>query len=132
MNGELEEDIYVAQPQGFIIKREEEKVYKIRKALYGLKEAPRAWYTQIDGYFLEQGFNKSKSEPTLYVKCQGKFNILIVALHVDDLVFTGNNEKMVEEFKVEMMKQYEISDMGLLHYFIGIEIYQENNGVFIC
>ena len=94
---------------------------KLKKALYGLKQAPEAWYSQIDGYFLKMGFSKSKSEPTLYVKHQGQSNILIVALYVDDLVFTGNNDKMIEEFKREMMKKYEMSDMGLLHHFLGME-----------
>ena len=100
--------------------------------MYGLKQAPRAWYSQIDSYFLEKGFSKSKSEPTLYVKQQGEFNILIVALYVDDLVFTGSNEKMIDDFKMEIMKKYEMSDLGLLHHFLGMEIYQDNNGVFIC
>jgi transposase InsO family protein len=131
LNGELKEEVYVEQPQGFIIKGEEDKVYKLRKALYGLKQAPRAWYSQIDGYFQRHGFLKSKSEPTLYVKHQGNTDILIIALYVDDLVFTGNNAKMIEEFKVEMMKRYEMSDLGLLHHFLGMEVYQDENGVFI-
>ena len=131
LNGELIEEVYVEQPQGFVAKGEEDKVYKLRKALYGLKQAPRAWYSQIDGYFLEKGFCKSKSEPTLYVKHQGESRILIVALYVDDLVFTGNDKKMIEEFRREMMMKYEMSDLGLLHYFLGMEIYQDDDGVFI-
>lgn len=132
LNGKLEEEIYVEQPLGFVTQGEEEKVYRLQKALYGLKQAPRAWYSNIDGYFTGNGFNKSKNEPTLYVKCKGTSDILIVALYVDDLIFTGSSEKMVEDFKNEMMKKYEMSDMGLLHYFLGIEIYQEKDGVFIC
>uniref|UniRef100_A0A5B7B4M6 Retrovirus-related Pol polyprotein from transposon TNT 1-94 n=1 Tax=Davidia involucrata TaxID=16924 RepID=A0A5B7B4M6_DAVIN len=131
LNGELKEEVYVEQPQGFVIKEEEDKVYKLNKALYGLKQAPRAWYSQIDNYFVEKGFKKSKSEPTLYVKKQGMHNTLIVALYVDDLVFTSNNESTIKEFKNEMMKRYEMSDMGLLHHFLGIEIYQNEDGVFI-
>ncbi|RVW83943.1 Retrovirus-related Pol polyprotein from transposon RE1 [Vitis vinifera] len=102
LNGKLEEEIYVKQPQGFVVDGEENKVYK------------------------------SKSEPTLYVKSKDNSQILIVALYVDDLIFTGNDEKMVEKFRNEMMKKYEMSDMGLLHYFLGIEVYQEEDGVFIC
>ncbi|RVW58020.1 Retrovirus-related Pol polyprotein from transposon RE1 [Vitis vinifera] len=132
LNGKLEEEIYVEQPQGFVVDGEENKVYKLKKALYGLKQAPRAWYTQIDSYFIENGFIRSKSEPTLYVKSKDNSQILIVALYVDDLIFTGNDEKMVEKFRNEMMKKYEMSDMGLLHYFLGIEVYQEEDGVFIC
>ena len=86
-NGKLEEEIYVEQPQGCVVDKEENKVYKLKKALYGLKQALRAWYTQIDNYFIENGFIRSKSEPTLYVKSKGNSQILIVALYVDDFIF---------------------------------------------
>ncbi|XP_074362600.1 uncharacterized protein LOC141702909 [Apium graveolens] len=109
LNGDLEEKIYVDQPDGFVIKGQEGKVYKLKKALYGLKQAPRQWYTHIDNYFLENGFVKSKSEPTLYVKKQG-MSILIVAIYVDDLIFTSNDEHMINQFKSDMMKKYEMSD----------------------
>lgn len=68
LNGKLKEDVYVEQPQGFVVKGEESKVYKLKKTLYGLKQAPRAWYSEIDSYFLKTGFERSKSEPTLYVR----------------------------------------------------------------
>ncbi|CAL5325451.1 unnamed protein product [Camellia sinensis] len=132
LNGKLEEEVYVDQPQGFVVKGKEDKVYKLKKALYGLKQAPRAWYSEIDAYFNEKGFQRSKSEPTLYIKRQGTTGILIVSLYVDDLVFTGSDEKLIEDFKREMMKKYEMSDLGLLHHFLGIEIHQNNGGVFIC
>ncbi|GJV94795.1 retrovirus-related pol polyprotein from transposon TNT 1-94 [Tanacetum coccineum] len=128
LNGELKEEVYVNQPQGFEVEGKEEKVYKLKKALYGLKQAPRAWYSQIDGYFKEKGFDQSKSEPTLYVKNQGTSDILIVALYVDDLVFTGNNKKMIEDFKNEMMQKYEMSDLGLPNHFLRMEIYQDDGG----
>ena len=131
LNGELTNEIYVEQPQGFVIEGAEDKVYRLKKALYGLKQASRAWYSQIDAYFIEHGFERSKSESTLYVKTQGT-STLIVALYVDDLLFCGDDEKMIHDFKIEMMKRYEMSDMGLLHHFLGMEIYQENDGVFIC
>ena len=104
------------------MKGEEEKVYKLKKILYGLKQAPRVWYNQINGYFTEKGFQRSKSEPTLYVKQQGESNILIVALYVNDLIFVGSCEKMVLEFKMEMLKKYEMCDLELLHHFLGMEI----------
>jgi hypothetical protein len=71
----------IEQPQRFVIQGEKEKVYKLIKVLYGLKQAPRAWYSYIDNYFNESGFNRSKNEPTLYVKHQGNVNMLIVALY---------------------------------------------------
>ena len=68
----------------------------------------------------------------MYIKSQGNTGILIVSLYVDDLIFTGSDKKMIEDFKRDMMKKYEMSDLGFLHYFLGIEIYQNEEGVFIC
>jgi hypothetical protein len=106
-------------------------VYRLKNALYRLKQALRAWYSQIDGHFDEKCFLKSKNEPTLLVKRQGVDDILI-AFYVDNFVFTKNNERMIKEFKKEMMKKYEISDLGLLNHFIGMGIYQREKGVIIC
>ncbi|GKC78912.1 retrovirus-related pol polyprotein from transposon TNT 1-94, partial [Tanacetum coccineum] len=75
---------------------------------------------------------ESKSEPTLYGKNQGTSDILIVALYVDDLLFIRNNKKMIKDFKNEMTQKYEMSGLGLLNHFLGIEIYQDEGGVFIC
>ncbi|KAL0341478.1 UNVERIFIED_CONTAM: Retrovirus-related Pol polyprotein from transposon RE2 [Sesamum calycinum] len=124
LNGYIDEEIYVEQPQGFIAKGSEEKVLRLKKALYGLKQAPRAWYSRIDKYFMDRGFRRSLSEPTLYIKSQGN-DTLIVSLYVDDLIYTGNNEKMIQDFKEDMMKTFEMSDLGLMHFFLGIEINQE-------
>ncbi|KAL0393153.1 UNVERIFIED_CONTAM: Retrovirus-related Pol polyprotein from transposon RE2 [Sesamum radiatum] len=131
LNGYIDEEIYVEQPQGFIAKGSEEKVLRLKKALYGLKQAPRAWYSRIDKYFMDRGFRRSLSEPTLYIKSQGN-DTLIVSLYVDDLIYTGNNEKMIQVFKEDMMKTFEMSDLGLMHFFLGIEINQEKEGIFIC
>ncbi|VVA34844.1 Hypothetical predicted protein, partial [Prunus dulcis] len=102
----------------------------LKKALYGLKQAPRTWYAEIDKYFSHSGFQKSQSEPTLYILKKGA-SILIVSLYVDDLIFTGNDEHLIQQFKKDMMSTYEMSDLGLLHYFLGIEVSQTENGIFI-
>ncbi|KAK4411578.1 Retrovirus-related Pol polyprotein from transposon RE1 [Sesamum angolense] len=142
LNGYIDEEIYVEQPQGFIAKGSEEKVLRLKKALYGLKQAtrawyyglkqaPRAWYSRIDKYFMDRGFRRSLSEPTLYIKSQGN-DTLIISLYVDELIYTGNNEKMIQDFKENMMKTFKMSDLGLMHFFLGIEINQEKEGIFIC
>jgi hypothetical protein len=132
LNGILEEEIYVEQPQGFVVKGNESKVLRLRKALYGLKQAPRAWYSRIDQYFMDRGFRRSKSEPTLYIKTQGQYDTLIVSLYVDDLIYTGNNITLINGFKEDMMKTFEMTDLGLMNYFLGIEVKQEEQGIFIC
>ncbi|KAL0370487.1 UNVERIFIED_CONTAM: Retrovirus-related Pol polyprotein from transposon RE2 [Sesamum angustifolium] len=106
LNGYIDEEIYVEQPQGFIAKGSEENVLRLKKALYGLKQAPRAWYSRIDKYFMDRGFWRSLSEPTLYIKSQGN-DTLIVSLYVDDLIYTGNNEKMIQDFKEDMGEKQE-------------------------
>ena len=102
---------------------EEDKVYLLKKALYGLKQVPRAWYSKINYHLLSIGFAKSLSESTLYVKYKGN-NFLIVSLYVDDLLVTGDDARLVEEFKQEMMQAFEMTDLGLMTYFLGIEIKQ--------
>lgn len=104
---------------------------KLKKALYGLKQAPRAWYSKIDSYLIEQGFERSKNEHTLYIKKQGKNDLLIISLYVDDLLVTGNNSKMILTFKEEMKKKFEMTDLGLMNYFLGMEVQQSEDGIFI-
>ncbi|KAI5314303.1 hypothetical protein L3X38_043479 [Prunus dulcis] len=111
LNGILQEEVYVDQPEGFVINGKEDKVYKLYKALYGLKQAPRAWYGEIDSYFAKCGFEKSLSEATLYTKTRGEHDILIVSIYVDDIVYTGNNQEMLDEFKEDMKEKYEMSDL---------------------
>ncbi|RVW71674.1 Retrovirus-related Pol polyprotein from transposon TNT 1-94 [Vitis vinifera] len=131
LNGVLEEDIYVEQPEGFQVSGCEDKVYKLHKALYGLKRAPRAWYSRIDAYLLQQGFKRSESEATLYVlKVQEEVQ-LIVSLYVDDLLVTGCNSKILKQFMVQMESEFEMSNLGEMKYFLGMEIHQCEAGIFI-
>ncbi|KAI5324564.1 hypothetical protein L3X38_033637 [Prunus dulcis] len=88
-NGVLEEEVYIEQPDGFLVKGKEDKVYKLHKALYGLKQAPRAWYGEIDSYLVQCGFKRNTSEATLYVKCKGNSELVIVSIYIDDIVYTG-------------------------------------------
>lgn len=131
LNGLLEEEVYVEQPEGYVVKGQEGKVLRLRKALYGLKQAPRAWNTRIDKYFQEHGFTRCLSEYALYVKYTNG-DLLIVCLYVDDLIFTGNSQRMIDEFKKSMTKEFEMTDIGLMSYYLGIEVKQTKDGVFIC
>ncbi|XP_038702598.1 uncharacterized protein LOC119999153 [Tripterygium wilfordii] len=131
LNGFLEEEVFVQQPPGFVKQGAESQVLKLNKALYGLKQAPRAWYSRIDVYFTSQGFKKSPSESTLYVKEGGNGKKIIVSLYVDDLVLTRNDEGLIEDFKKNMKENFEMNDLGLMTYFLGIEIDQQEGHVFI-
>ena len=129
LNGDSEE-VYVEQPKGYMKKGKEDKVYRLRKALYFLKQAPRAWNSKIDGYFRQNGFQRSVCEPSLYVKREDTRDFLVICLYVDDLIYIGTNRKMVEDFKA-MMKEFEMTDLGLMKYFLGFLVRQSTGEVFI-
>ncbi|KAI5318138.1 hypothetical protein L3X38_037846 [Prunus dulcis] len=131
LNGVLQEEVYVNHPEGFVIKGKEDKVYRLHKALYGLKQAPRAWYGEIDSYFTQCGFVKSLSEATLYTKVRGDKEILIVSIYVDDIVYTGSSQALLAEFKEDMMAKYEMTDLGLLHHFLGMGVVQTESSIFL-
>ena len=87
-----------------------------------MKQAPRSWYTQIDNYFTGLGFTKSEAYANLYqIVVEGK--ILIIVLYFDDLILTGD-EQLIHSFKQDLAKEFEMKDLGLLHYFLGLEIWQ--------
>ncbi|WVZ14421.1 hypothetical protein V8G54_011987 [Vigna mungo] len=131
LHGELRETVYVKQPPGFVKIGEEEKVYKLKKALYGLKQAPRTWCSKIEGYFLKEGFEKCDFEHALFLKSEEGGKSLIVSLYVDDLVFTGNCGKMMVHFKESMKNEFDMSDLGKLRYFLGVEVLQCSEGIYI-
>jgi hypothetical protein len=127
--GELTEKVCVEQPLGY--KKEENKVYRLKKALYGLKQAPRTWYSKIESYFIREKFIKCPHEHTLFVKRDGE-KLLIVSLYVDDLIYTGNDASMFESFKSSMENMFDMTDLGRMRYFLGVEVNQGDHGIFIC
>jgi len=129
LHGELVEDVYVEQPMGYQ-KGNHNSVYKLKKALYGLKQAPKAWYSKIEAYFCKENFEKCPHEHTLFVKHAGN-KILIVSLYVDDLIYTGNCEVLINNFKCSMKKNFAMTDLGKMRYFLGAEVTQDTRGIFI-
>ena len=129
LNGYLEEELYVEQPQGYEVPGQEHKVYRMKKELYGLKQAPRAWYSRIDSYLTETRFHRSESEPTVYTKVNEQGKMLIVYLYVDDLIFTSDFG--IADFKVVMESEFEMTYLGLMKFFLGIEVQQFESGIFI-
>ncbi|WJX17845.1 hypothetical protein P8452_07710 [Trifolium repens] len=128
LNGPLEEDVYVKQPPGFELKGKEDKVLKLNKALYGLKQAPRAWNKRIDQFFVMQGFRKCSVEYGVYVKCSDDKHMLIICLYVDDLLVTGSSSIEIENFKTQMKCEFEMTDLGKLTYFLGMELLETPKG----
>lgn len=106
-------------------------MYKLNKALYGLKQAPRAWFSRIESYFRKEGFGKEDSEQTLFTKVNKQGKHLIISLYVDDLIYIGDDENMMVEFKYSMMKEFDMTDLGKMKYFHGTEVVQFDGGIFI-
>ncbi|KAJ0978704.1 hypothetical protein J5N97_014178 [Dioscorea zingiberensis] len=131
LNGELEEEVYVCQPSGYEKKNNEEKVFKLRKALYGLCQAPRAWYSKLDRSLASLGFERSPHEHAVYKRCIGESRLLI-GVYVDDLIITGSNPEEIKNFKRQMMEKFNMSDLGLLSYYLGIEVCQTSHGISLC
>jgi hypothetical protein len=118
LNGIIEEEVYIEQPEGFETFDRESHVCRLKRALYGMKQAPRAWYTRIDSYFTGLGITKSEADENLYqFVVEGK--ILIIVLYVDDLILTGD-EKLIHSCNEDLAKEFEMKDLGLLHYFLGL------------
>lgn len=132
LHGELSEDVYVEQPRGYERQGSEDKVYKLHKALYGLKQAPRAWFSRIETHFFKEGLEKCPNEQTLFTKRSSEGKLLIVSVYVDDLIYTGNDEEMMCEFKSSMMRVFDMTDLGKMRFFLGIEVLQKADGIFIC
>eukprot|EP00253_Pinus_taeda_P006391 PITA_06391 len=128
LNGDLQEEVYMTQPPGFKIAGQEQKVCRLAKALYGLKQAPRAWYMKIDQYLTDHGFQRSPSDANLYIKNTDD-NILFVVVYVDDLIITGSSAHLIHEIKQDLCRTFDMTDLGLLHYCLGIEVWQTENNI---
>jgi hypothetical protein len=124
LNGDLKEEVYVRQPAGFIIAGQEGKVLRLRKVLYGLRQAPRAWNSKLDDTLKKMNFVQSEHEHVMYRRSHGD-GILLVGVYVDDLAITGSSLAAVEEFKEEMKRAFLMSDLGLLSFYLGIEVRQD-------
>jgi hypothetical protein len=129
LNGIIKEEVSIEQPQGFEVEDKKSHVCRLKKALYGLKQAPRAWYGHIDSFLTSLGFTKSKANSNLY------FNIMenepiILLLCVDDLFLTGE-EKFIVECKQRLVVEFEMKDLGLMHYFLGFEVWQSPKKIFL-
>nr|GEU85858.1 uncharacterized mitochondrial protein AtMg00810-like [Tanacetum cinerariifolium] len=128
--GTIKEEVYVCQPPGFEDSENPNKVYKVVKALYGLNQAPRAWYETLATYILENGFQRGTIDQTLFIKKQQK-DILFVQIYVDDIIFGATNTALCQSFKKPMKDKFQMSSMGELTFFLGLQVKQKKDGIFI-
>ncbi|GKC65385.1 putative ribonuclease H-like domain-containing protein, partial [Tanacetum coccineum] len=128
--GTIEEEVYVSQPLGFMDPEFPEKVYKVEKALYGLHQAPRAWYETLSTYLLDNGFYRGQIDKTLFIK-RVKGDILLVQVYVDDIIFGSTKKSLCTNFEQIMHKRFQMSSMGELTFFLGLQVKQKEDGIFI-
>ncbi|XP_021819565.1 uncharacterized protein LOC110761405 [Prunus avium] len=127
LHGDLDEEVFMRQPQGFEDPQKPQFVCKLKKSLYGLKQAPRAWNAKFTGYLPAIGFKVSQSDPSLFIKNTGS-DIIVLLLYVDDIILTGSNTSLVQETIGNLASVFELKDMGLLTYFLGLQISYASTG----
>ncbi|GKA96955.1 putative ribonuclease H-like domain-containing protein, partial [Tanacetum coccineum] len=128
--GKIDEEVYVSQPPGFLDPKYPQKVYKVVKALYGLHQAPRAWYATLSTFLLKNGYRRGTIDKTLFIK-KDKHDIILVQVYVDDIIFGSTKKSWCDEFEALMKSRFQMSSMGELTFFLGLQVKQKADGIFI-
>ena len=130
LQGALNEEVFMEQPSGMKDPSHPEYVCKLHKAIYGLRQAPRAWHDSLKEFIVSYGFQTSKSDPSLFIYHSGNITTYFL-VYVDDLLLTGNNSTFLQLFIEALSKRFSLKNMGQPHYFLGIEIIPTTNGIFL-
>ena len=130
LNGFLKEEVYVAQPKGFIDPHFLDHVFYLKKALYGLKQAPKAWYDHFTEYLVSNGFTRGQANRTLFIK-KVDGELVVAQVYVDDIIFGSTKDDLAHSFSSMMQIEFEISMIRELNYFLGLQIRQSDLGIFI-
>ncbi|GJV73061.1 putative ribonuclease H-like domain-containing protein [Tanacetum coccineum] len=128
--GTIDEEVYVSQPPGFVDPDHPNKVYKVVKALYGLHQAPRAWYATLSTFLEKHGYKRGTIDKTLFIR-RNKKDIMLVQVYVDDIIFGSTNKSWCDEFEALMQSRFQMSSMGELTFFLGLQVKQNKGGIFI-
>ncbi|GJW62859.1 retrovirus-related pol polyprotein from transposon TNT 1-94 [Tanacetum coccineum] len=129
LNGFINEEVYVAQPPGFIDFKKPDHVHKLKKALYGLKQAPKTWYDRLKSFLIKHEYKMGMVDNTLFTKKKSS-NLIIVQIYVDDIIFGSTYQDMCDEFSKIMHDEFQMSMMGELNFFLGLQIKQIEDGIF--
>jgi hypothetical protein len=130
LNGELDEEVYMEQPEGFVVKGQEKKVCKLIRSLYGLKQAPKMWHEKFDHVMLSNGFKINESDKCIYVK-NFKNSCVIVCLYVDDMLIMGTNRDIINSTKKMLNSSFDMKDLGLADVILGIRVQRTKQGYFL-
>ena len=122
LHGDLEEEIYMQQPEGFEDKRKEDLVCKLKKSLYGLKQAPRQWYKKFDSFMVGHGYQRTAADYCVYFKRYPGEKFIILLLYVDDMLIVGQDRAQISKLKEELAESFEMKDLGPTKQILGMEI----------
>nr|GEW72519.1 hypothetical protein [Tanacetum cinerariifolium] len=126
----IDEEVYVTQPKGCVDPQHPKKVYKVVKALYGLHQAPRAWYANLSTFLLKHGYRRGTIDKTLFLKKNNR-DIILVQVYVDDIIFGSTKKAWCDEFEALMKGEFQMSAMGEVTFFLGLQVQQRPDGIFI-
>lgn len=127
LNGDLNEEIYMEQPEGFVVSGQEKKVCRLVKSLYGLKQAPKQWHEKFDHAMLTNGFKINECDKCVYVKNTDQ-GYVIVCLYVDDMLIIGSSQNMIKSTKQMLNKRFDMKDMGVADVILGMKITKTSDG----
>ena len=130
LNGDLKDEVYMKQPEGFVVKGQEHLVCKLKRSIYGLKQSSRCWNSVLDQHLKKLGFVQSVSDPCIYVASEGE--MFMIAVHVDDLVLATKSDKRIGEVKKALGDKFEVKDMGEPHHFLGTKVLQNKQNGDVC
>jgi histone deacetylase 1/2 len=130
LNGNLKENVFMHQPEGYIDQTKPHHICRLNKAIYGLKQAPRAWFDRLRHTLLSWGFQNTKSDPSLFVLKEADHTTFLL-IYVDDIIITGSDNKFLEAFISQLNLVFSLKDLGNLHYFLGIEVHRDSSGMYL-
>ncbi|KAK1414914.1 hypothetical protein QVD17_30677 [Tagetes erecta] len=128
--GVINDEVYVQQPPGFEDKDFPHRVMKLDKALYGLHQAPRKWYETLSSHLMENGFKRGRIDQTLFLKKKDK-DLFLVQIYVDDIIFGSTSKELCKEYEAIMQSKFQMSFMGEMNFFLGLQVTQAQDGIFI-
>ena len=130
LNGMIKQEVYVEQPPGFEDDKHPDWIFRLNKALYGLKEAPRAWYEKLSSFLIAHGYDRGHVDTTLFIKRMNR-EMIVVQIYVDGIIFGSSTQTLCDEFAELMQKEFEMSLMGEFTYFLGLHVKQTSTRLFI-
>ncbi|MCO5600767.1 hypothetical protein L7F22_054882 [Adiantum nelumboides] len=125
LHGDLEEEIYMQQPKGFVQKGKEHLVCNLLKSLYGLKQSSRQWYHKFDAFMRSLDYKQSNEDPCLYVKRQPNGQLIMLILYVDDMLIVGHSKKDIADLKTKLKSKFDMKDLGAANHILGMRITQD-------